>query len=471
VGLPTGPEDRFLGQSGVDGGVDLVGTLEAGALTLTADLGGHFRPAIDVENLDGADALRAALAAGVTPAEGLGFTLEWNVEAPLAANVEPGSATPSEVLLSGRKRFASGLHFGAGAAAGVMPGASAADYRAFVGLGYGRIAAPPPKDRDGDGITDDVDACLDDKETVNAWKDTDGCPDAMGTMEVEVVRNGLPVSGAPVTLTGPSGAEQFVTTDTLWSREVTPETDWKADATAAPCLAGTASVRATEGPTRIVVSLVPVLDARLRVEVVGPDGAFIPEAVVTWDTEPSGCVPAGRATLETGAGEQMVGAGTHRAFVTAPGWSTEIASITVAAKANETLRVQLKPTKVRVEARRIVILDKVFFETNKAVIKPESFELLNQVANTIVSNPQIGRVSVEGHTDTDGSDAKNLVLSKDRAAAVKAYLAERGVPVERLLSEGYGETRPIASNKSASGKAQNRRVEFNLPDQAPETEE
>ena len=69
---------------------------------------------------------------------------------------------------------------------------------------------------------------------------------------------------------------------------------------------------------------------------------------------------------------------------------------------------------------------------------------------------------IEGHTDSDGKDAMNLKISQDRAAAVKNYLVENGVAADRLTSEGYGETKPIASNKTAKGKAQNRRVEVKL---------
>jgi OmpA-OmpF porin, OOP family len=69
---------------------------------------------------------------------------------------------------------------------------------------------------------------------------------------------------------------------------------------------------------------------------------------------------------------------------------------------------------------------------------------------------------LEGHTDSDGSNALNQTLSENRAAAVKAYLVENGIGADRLKAVGFGETQPIASNKTAKGKAQNRRVVVKL---------
>jgi outer membrane protein OmpA-like peptidoglycan-associated protein len=69
---------------------------------------------------------------------------------------------------------------------------------------------------------------------------------------------------------------------------------------------------------------------------------------------------------------------------------------------------------------------------------------------------------IAGHTDSDGSNALNQTLSENRAAAVKAYLVENGIATDRLKAVGFGETVPIASNKTAKGKAQNRRVEVTL---------
>jgi outer membrane protein OmpA-like peptidoglycan-associated protein len=118
--------------------------------------------------------------------------------------------------------------------------------------------------------------------------------------------------------------------------------------------------------------------------------------------------------------------------------------------------------KVLVEGEKIVILEKVFFANNKATILPKSFPLLRQVSQVLKANPQIELVRVEGHTDDKGEDGANLVLSRTRAEAVRDRLAMEGIEASRLEAVGYGEAKPIASNKTNAGREQNRRVEFTI---------
>lgn len=113
----------------------------------------------------------------------------------------------------------------------------------------------------------------------------------------------------------------------------------------------------------------------------------------------------------------------------------------------------------------IVISDKVYFETGSAVIQSRSFDLLDQVAGVLSSVTYISLVEVGGHTDDRGGDDLNMQLSDDRAAAVRTYLMDAGVDEARLRSVGYGETVPIADNGTRSGRAENRRVEFNIVEQ------
>lgn len=124
-----------------------------------------------------------------------------------------------------------------------------------------------------------------------------------------------------------------------------------------------------------------------------------------------------------------------------------------------------KPKRVEVTADAIVINEKIMFEYNKAKIKEESHDLLNEITQVIQDNPQIKKLSVEGHTDSDGSDKYNKKLSDKRAAAVMAYLTEHGVDEGRLTSKGWGEEKPIAENDTDEGKAKNRRVEFIIVEQ------
>ncbi len=109
---------------------------------------------------------------------------------------------------------------------------------------------------------------------------------------------------------------------------------------------------------------------------------------------------------------------------------------------------------------KIEILDKVFFEYNKAIIKSESFPILDAVAATLEGNPDIQLIEVQGHTDERGNDAYNLDLSTKRAAAVKQYLIDKGIDKDRLESQGYGETQPLDNRHNEAAWAKNRRVEF-----------
>ena len=99
------------------------------------------------------------------------------------------------------------------------------------------------------------------------------------------------------------------------------------------------------------------------------------------------------------------------------------------------------------------------FDTNKSTIKKVSFPILNDIVKVMNENPSY-KLIIKGHTDSQGDDAYNLQLSKDRAAAVEKYLIDNGVSQKRLSSDGYGETLPVSDNKTAAGRALNRRVEF-----------
>jgi outer membrane protein OmpA-like peptidoglycan-associated protein len=108
----------------------------------------------------------------------------------------------------------------------------------------------------------------------------------------------------------------------------------------------------------------------------------------------------------------------------------------------------------------IEIKEQVHFATNKYEILKDSFELLNQVAAAINDNKKF-TIEVDGHTDSVADDAFNKKLSQKRAESVRAYLIEKGhVEPGRLSAKGYGETCPLGSNRTESGRAANRRVEF-----------
>lgn len=106
-------------------------------------------------------------------------------------------------------------------------------------------------------------------------------------------------------------------------------------------------------------------------------------------------------------------------------------------------------------------LEPIEFETGRATIKPVSFPILDEVLDLMKGRPSM-RIGVYGHTDSKGTPGNNLVLSKQRAAAVRNYLQGKGIAANRLESEGYGQTKPIADNNTDDGRKKNRRVEFKI---------
>ncbi len=111
--------------------------------------------------------------------------------------------------------------------------------------------------------------------------------------------------------------------------------------------------------------------------------------------------------------------------------------------------------------KKIVITEAIHFETGRATILEDSFSLLDEIAQVLHDNPTIN-VRVEGYTDNVGSGRYNLKLSQARADSVMKYLIGQGISPDRITAKGFGMMNPIASNKTAAGRARNRRVEFTI---------
>lgn len=115
-----------------------------------------------------------------------------------------------------------------------------------------------------------------------------------------------------------------------------------------------------------------------------------------------------------------------------------------------------------IKDEKIELNEKVQFELAKAELLPQSKSLLDEVVKIMKEHPEIEKIRIEGHTDSDASDSYNLKLSNNRAAAVRAYLESQGVEGSRMESKGFGESKPIADNSTDAGKEQNRRVEIHI---------
>jgi OmpA-OmpF porin, OOP family len=166
---------------------------------------------------------------------------------------------------------------------------------------------------------------------------------------------------------------------------------------------------------------------------------------------------------DTGPTVVVAAPGAYVAEVTAPGYLAQLREVEVSTNAELQLAFDLQPEpkKKRVLFRddRLELLVQVHFAPGKAAILADSYPLLDEVVDAVVRFG-IKRVRVEGYTDSSGTRAGNLRLSQERAEAVTDYLAQKGVPRNRLEAKGYGDARPIAPNLTARGRELNRRVEI-----------
>jgi OOP family OmpA-OmpF porin len=120
------------------------------------------------------------------------------------------------------------------------------------------------------------------------------------------------------------------------------------------------------------------------------------------------------------------------------------------------------PQFIKLEGSVVRILQQVHFATASTTILPDSFPMLQEIANLLKANPSIHRMSIEGHTDNRGAAEMNMTLSQGRANSVMTWLDQHGIEANRLEAHGYGLTKPIADNNTDAGRLTNRRVEFKI---------
>jgi outer membrane protein OmpA-like peptidoglycan-associated protein len=453
--VPTGRPDDFLGNTGVAGMLALANTVEADALTITTQIGARLAPNTNPDDrparTEGGDSIEAGAAVGYLIDEMTGITLEADIGVPFAPEVREAIGIGAEATLGVRHVREQGAHVSGGLGFGLGRGAGASPIRVLIGGGFGTASATP-KDSDADGLADRDDDCVSQPETVNGYKDDDGCPDELPAItftatyggEVQedavIVVNGDEGQAAPRSVSGPEGQVLQVT------------------ATAGTCLAGAQALSYGAVAVDVTVPLERVT-GKVVIQVRNEDGAPLAGADVRYIGDDDRCLPdergagLGDATHDVGAGDYMI-------FVTAPGYGVHRQNVTVEGGKEVLVEAKLKPTKVQLEGDKIVILEKVFFQTGKAVIEERSYGLLDEVAATIQSAPLEGLVEVQGHTDSQGAESSNLKLSQSRAEAVVEYLVGKGVPAEKLRAKGYGESKPIKDNGTEEGRTANRRVEF-----------
>ncbi len=403
--IPTGSRAQFIGAGSA--GLDINFALGRRWKHFLFDVNLGARGFIGGQPLLGLqpdDELRWAVGLGVPIGDGT-----WTVQAewmgatvidPVALDqlgLDPFDArhTPMEISIGARFDPEAPIAVAFGIGPGLTKGFGSPDIRVWAAL---TVAPEGVGDRDGDGLSDRVDACPAEPEDVDMFEDGDGCPDRDndddGVLDVD--------DGAPLVPEDRDGWEDG---------DGVPDPDNDGDGLTDDRDGCPIQPEDPDGWEDEDGCPDPYNDSDGILDV-DDDCPLQPEIINAVDDE-DGCPDEGLVQIGDEGG-----------------------------------------------VTKIFILEKVYFDTSKATIKRRSYAVLDAVRDVMIAYPGIARVEIQGHTDSDGNDAANQGLSERRAGAVMRYLMEAGIDPDRLVAVGYGESRPIDTNRTSEGKANNRRVEF-----------
>lgn len=427
--LPTSfPRHHYIGDGLPTLAAELALSRDYGALRWAANIGPRLRfPSTFVGVVQGQE-LGYRLGVGYDLEETLGMPLAVDLSANGAATLAPAflppQSNPVEALV-GVTTELGGLDYFVAAGAGIPgSGAGAPQFRALGGVRY----APSCADPDADGICSQDDGCPDAAEDVDDFMDSDGCPD------LDNDEDGV-LDTADKCPDSKEDADGFEDDDGC--EDADNDADGVLDgADKCPLEAGAADNNGC-----------PVLDADKDGIVDGedrcPEQAGVPQFKGCADSDNDGLAdPDDKCPNEPE---------TQNGFEDEDGCADTPPPVL---------------NKVKVKQGKIDLDGKVMFESGISTLASSSYALLDEVVTLLQANPKIRKVRIEGHTDSSGADAVNMTLSGARARSVKAYLVKKGVSADRLVAKGFGETQPIADNRTAEGREQNRRVVFVIEDAA-----
>lgn len=417
IGMPTGDGTRGLGSKGYSVAPILAADIGLGMARIVANVGFRYRTETEtLANVEIGNEVIYALGAQVDFGENpYALIAEVHGVAPAGSVEDTAASAPLEGLLGVRGHTVDGHAATLGAGYGFIDGYGAPALRVMAGYTYSPAAdtcqvcgAPPPPaapvDSDGDGLVDTMDACPAQPEDKDGFEDGNGCPDPDN--DGDGILDGVDRC--------PNDAE---------------DEDGDADDDGCPDVAAD---RDGDG--------IPDDKDVCPDEPEDKDGIEDANGCPEEDADKDGVLDADdKCPLK---------AETVNGFEDTDGCPDE------------------KPA-VQVTCKAIELGDNIYFETGRYVIQQRSFNLLDNIAQTLIDNPQIRKVRIEGHTDNQGTADGNEKLSTQRVWVVREYLAEKGVDKDRLAYKGYGQTKPIASNDTEEGRAQNRRVEITILDADP----
>ncbi|MBT3218793.1 MAG: OmpA family protein, partial [Proteobacteria bacterium] len=311
----------------------------------------------------------------------------------------------------------SGLGMTVGAGTGFIAGLGAPEYRVFTGFTYANLS----RDGDGDGYVDAIDGCPEDPEDFDEFEDEDGCPDTDNDGDTI----------ADVSDSCPMKPEDF---DEFEDGNGCPDPDNDGDG----ILDADDTCPIERGKEFHLGCPDQDLDGLADTDDLCPDESG------PWETR--GCPDL---DMDEVFDERDQCPTEPRSMDDPPDTSNGC-----------------PPTEEVISGGMIRLGEKmVHFDSGSHTLKSGSHPALNELAELLKANPGIKRGEISGHTDNEGGDSMNMRLSQQRAEAVLNYMAERGISRSRLVARGYGELRNIDTNRTARGRAKNRRVEFRILEQ------
>lgn len=413
-------------------------------------LGYRMRASRKVADLSVNDELFGSLGLGLQFAKIKGPPLSVDLTVNAASQVDDffgsGQSTYSELIGGVSYVIADRVVPFVGAGLGLSRGHGTPDWRVFGGLRFSRHSS----DTDGDGIDDDEDDCPNVPEDKDEFEDTDGCPDLDNDKdEVPDVSDGAP--------NDPEDRDGYQDADGV------PDPDNDRDTVldindACPMEPGPVERRGCPDKDADGDGIQDADDGCPE-QPEDKDGFEDEDGCPDLDDDEDGVVDVrDDCPRVPGVIENRGCPDADRDGDTVVDRLDNCPDEPGDPRNQGCVRRQL----VKISADRIEILQRVFFATNKDLLRQRSFKLLENVADVLIAHPEIQKVIVEGHTDDQGSRDYNVDLSRRRAEAVKRFLMEEGVQGTRLDTRGFGPDEPIESNRSSKGRAKNRRVEFRI---------
>ncbi len=288
-------------------------------------------------------------------------------------------------------------------------------------------------------------------------------PVAIASLELDA-QTALPDGSGPVAVDAAAG-------ELIAGLQLRPQqSDWRVRMSAG---AGVMSGVGTP-PWRAVVAVGRRIGAPAPAPVAGPAPAAVRDGLLTIKvTDPAGNALDARLKLEGPEGvrdwqivegelARDVPPGAYALTIRAKGFVPLERALTVESGGEVILDTMLTTGRVRVEQDRVVLTDRIFFETGSATIERASFPLLSELTAVLLRHPELERIAIQGHTDEVGDERANLSLSLARATAVQDFLVSSGIDAARLRAVGFGESQPLIRDSSDSARAANRRVEFRI---------